>query len=95
MDQLEKNQVVMKEDMTVVKAQMGQLMQAMQALARGQEEVRQDNMRVFVANHVVAIMLVNPLGGVGTAVVAQPPLKRGPMYQNVMQTFNIPVSGRA
>ncbi|XP_050890704.1 uncharacterized protein LOC127096137 [Lathyrus oleraceus] len=85
----------MRQDMTTVKAQMGQLVEALQDLARGQEEMRQANLRASTANPVVVTIPVNPLGGVGTPVVAQPPPERGPIYQNVAQTFNIPVNGRA
>ncbi|XP_050889680.1 uncharacterized protein LOC127094968 [Lathyrus oleraceus] len=95
MDQLEQNQAVMREDMTTVKAQMGQLVEALQALARRQEEIHQANLRVVAANPVVVTIPVNPLGGAGTPVIAQPPLEKGPGYQNVAQAFNIPINGRA
>ncbi|XP_050884715.1 uncharacterized protein LOC127087840 [Lathyrus oleraceus] len=94
MDQLEQNQVVMREDMTTMKAQMGQLAEALQALARGQEEMRQANLRAATANLVVVTIPVNPLGGVDTPVVAQPPPERGQVYQNGVEPFNIPVNGR-
>ncbi|XP_050897154.1 uncharacterized protein LOC127103973 [Lathyrus oleraceus] len=95
MDQLEQNQVVIREDMTTVKAQMGQLIKAIQALARGQEEMRQSNMRAATTNPAIVTMPVNPLGGANTPVMTQPLAERGLVYQNVAQTFNIPVSGRA
>ncbi|KAI5409839.1 hypothetical protein KIW84_055338 [Lathyrus oleraceus] len=95
MDQLEHNQVVMREDMTAVKAQMGQLVKAIQALARGQEEMRQDNLRVVVANPPIVTRLVNPPEGAGTPVITQPPPERVPVYQNAAQTFNIHINGRA
>lgn len=94
MDQLEQNQVAMREDMTTMKAQMGQLVEALQALARGQEEMRQANLRAAATNPVVVTIPTNPLGGTGTPVVAQPPPDRGPVYQNANQTFNIPANGR-
>lgn len=94
MDQLEQNQAAMREDMTTVKAQMGQLVEALHTLARGQEEMRQDNLRASTANPAVVTMLVNPPGGAGTLVVAQPPPERGLVYQNANQTFNIPANGR-
>ncbi|XP_050918550.1 uncharacterized protein LOC127135978 [Lathyrus oleraceus] len=94
MDQLEQNQVVMREDMTTVKSQMGQLVEALQALARGQEKMRQANLRVTASNPAIVTILVNPLGGAGTRVVAQPPPERGLVYQNVAQAFNIHVNGR-
>lgn len=94
MDQLEQNQAAMREDMTTVKAQMGQLVESLPALARGQEEMRQANLRVSAANPAVVTIPVNPPGGPGTLAVAQPPLERGPMYQNDNQTFNIPANGR-
>ncbi|XP_050878605.1 uncharacterized protein LOC127082411 [Lathyrus oleraceus] len=94
MDQLEQNQAAMREDMTTVKAQMGQLVEALQPLARGQEKMRQANLRVSVANPVVVTIPVNPPGGAGTPAVAQPPPERGLMYQNANQTFNIPANGR-
>lgn len=73
---------------------MGQLMEVMQVITRGQEEMRQANLRAVTANPAM-IHPVNPLGGASTLVVAQPPLERGLVYLNVAQTFNIPVSGRA
>ncbi|CAL5189196.1 unnamed protein product [Lathyrus oleraceus] len=94
MDQLKQNQVAMREDMTTVKAQMGQLVEALQALTRGQEEMRQTNLRASAANPAVVTIPANPLGGVGTPVVAQPPPGRGLVYQNAAQTFNIPANGR-
>lgn len=80
--------------MTTVKAQMGQLVEALQAQARGQEEMRQANLRFAAANPVIMMIPVNPLGGDGTSVVAQPPPERGQGYENVAQPFNIPVNGR-
>lgn len=94
MDQWEQNQVVMREDMTAVKAQMGQLVEAIQALTRGQEEMRQANLRVAAANPAVVTIPVDPPGGDGTPVISQPPPERVPVYQNAAQTFNIPVNGR-
>lgn len=43
MQQLEQNQAALREDVTHMKAQMGQLMDVLQNLARGQEEIRQTN----------------------------------------------------
>lgn len=80
--------------MTAVKAQMSQLVEAIQVLARGQQEMRQANLRATTANPHVVTIPVNPPEGAGTPVVTQPPPERGPMYQNVAQTFNIPVNGR-
>ncbi|KAI5426159.1 hypothetical protein KIW84_031839 [Lathyrus oleraceus] len=94
MDQLEQNQAAMREDMTTVKAQMGQPIEALQALARGQEEMRQANLRASTANPAVVMIPVNPPGGAGTPAVAQPPPDKGPVYQNDNQTFNLPVNGR-
>ncbi|XP_050918694.1 uncharacterized protein LOC127136143 [Lathyrus oleraceus] len=94
MDQLEQNQAAMREDMTTVKAQMDQLVEALQALARGQEEMRQANLRASNANPAVVTIPVNPPGGAGTPAVTQPPPKRGPVYQNANQTFNIPANER-
>ncbi|XP_050877153.1 uncharacterized protein LOC127080904 [Lathyrus oleraceus] len=94
MDQLEQNQAAMREDMTTMKVQMGQLFEALQALAIGQEVMRQANLRIAASNPAVVTILVNPLGGAGTPVVAQPPLERGPVYQNSNQTFNISANGR-
>lgn len=95
MDQWEQNQAVMREDMTAVKAQMGQLVEAIQALVRGQEEMRQANMRAAAANPSIVTIPVNPLGGIGTPIVTQPPPERGPVCQNTAQTFNIHVNRRA
>ncbi|KAI5420326.1 hypothetical protein KIW84_044203 [Lathyrus oleraceus] len=95
MDQWEQNQAVMREDMTVVKAQMGQLVESIQALARGQEEMCHANLRATAANPPVMTIPVDPFGGAGTPIVTQPPPERVPVYQNVAQTFNIPVNGRA
>ncbi|XP_050890749.1 uncharacterized protein LOC127096189 [Lathyrus oleraceus] len=94
MDQLEQNQAAMREDMTTVKAQMGHLVEALQALARGQEEMRQANLRASTANPAVVTIPVNPPGGAGTPAIAQPPPERGLVYQNANQTFNIPANGR-
>ncbi|XP_050897279.1 uncharacterized protein LOC127104114 [Lathyrus oleraceus] len=49
---------------------MGQLVEAIQALARGQEEMCQANLRVVAANPVIMIIPMNPLEGVGTPVDA-------------------------
>lgn len=57
---------------------MDQRMEAMQTMARGQEEIRQANLRANAANHVVT-MPVSPLGGNGTLVVTQPPLEGDPV----------------
>lgn len=84
----------MKEDMLTVKAQMGQLMEIVQAIVRGQEEVQDAHLRVATANSAVTLPM-NPLGGTSTHVVAQPPHEGGPLYQNVAHMFNIPVSGKA
>lgn len=81
--------------MTTVKAQICHLIESRQALSRGHEEMRQANLRVAATNPDVVTMPVNPLGGAGTPVTAQPPLERGPVYQTVAQTFNIPINGRA
>ncbi|XP_050919226.1 uncharacterized protein LOC127136743 [Lathyrus oleraceus] len=78
MDQLEQNQAAMREDMTTVEAQMGQLVEALHALARGQEEMRQANLRASTANPAIVTIPVNPPGGAGTPIVAQPPPVRGP-----------------
>lgn len=43
MDQLEQNQAAIREDMIIMRAQMGQHMEVMQNMARGHEENRQDN----------------------------------------------------
>ena len=56
--------------------------------------MRQTNLRDVVTNPVVVTIPVNPLGGVSTPIVAQPPPEIGPVYQNVSPTFNIPVNGR-
>ncbi|KAI5395536.1 hypothetical protein KIW84_061912 [Lathyrus oleraceus] len=95
MDQWEQNQAVTREDMTVMKAQMGQLVEAIQALARGQEEMCQANLRDVAANPVVVTIPVNPPEGAGTPVVTQPPPERVLVYQNTAQTFNITINGRA
>ncbi|XP_050908545.1 uncharacterized protein LOC127122213 [Lathyrus oleraceus] len=95
MDQLEQNQAAIREDMTTVKDQISQLVEALQALARGQNEMRQTTLRVATANPAIVTTPKKSLGGAGTPVIAQPPPERGPMYQNVAQTFNIPVNGRA
>lgn len=57
--------------------------------------MRQANLRFIAANPVVVTMPINPLRGAGTPVATQPPPERGPVYQNVVETFNIHVSGRA
>ncbi|XP_050908758.1 uncharacterized protein LOC127122465 [Lathyrus oleraceus] len=80
--------------MATMKAQVGQLVEAIQALARGQEEMRQANFRAFVANPLVMTIPVNPPEGVGTPIITQPPPERGLVYQNFAQTFNIPFHGR-
>lgn len=85
-DQLEKNQVVMREDMLTMRTRMGKPMETIQDMARGQEELRQANLRASAANPLVT-PLVNPL------VVTHPPLEGGPRNQNVGPTFNIPVNG--
>lgn len=54
----------------------------------------QANLRVVVVNLVVVTIPVNPPEGDGTPDVTQPPPERGLVYQNVAQTFNIPVKGR-
>lgn len=83
----------MRKYMIIVKAQMGQLMEAMQDLAKGQEEAWQDNLRTAIVNPSVTLP-VNPLGGTNTHVVTQLSPEGGPMYQNVAHTFNIPVNRR-
>lgn len=90
MEKLEQNQAALKEDMIHMKAHMGQLMEVMQVLSRGQEEIRQANLRATTANPVLT-MPVNPLGGNGTLVVIYPPPEGGPVHQNAAHTFSIPV----
>lgn len=72
---------------------MGQLMEVMQTMARGQEEIRQENLRAATANPILT-MLVNPLGD-NTPIVTQPPHEGGPIHQNVVDTFAITVQGGA
>ncbi|XP_050915298.1 uncharacterized protein LOC127130309 [Lathyrus oleraceus] len=94
MDQLEQNQAAMREDMTTVKAQMGHLVEALQALARRQEEMRQANLRASTANPIVVTIPVNPPGEASTPAVAHAPPERGMVYKNANQTFNIPANER-
>lgn len=54
--------------MTQVKAQLGQLMEVLQYVARGQEENLQANERV-----VAVVPIVNPIMGNWVSVVAQAP----------------------
>lgn len=56
--------------------------------------MRQANLRVVASNPAVVTIPVNPPGGAGTPVVAQPPPERGLGHQNANQTFNIPANGR-
>lgn len=75
-----------------MKAQMGQLIEVLQTLARGQKEVRQANLRAATANPILTTP-VNPLGA-NVPVATQPPPEGGPVHQNVAHTFDIPVQGR-
>ena len=84
MDQLEQNQVAIREDMINMRSHMGQLMKVMQNMAKGQEENRHANERV-----IVVIPIVNPTGGNGVPVVAQPPSKG--VNHNDAHTFHIPI----
>ncbi|KAI5431547.1 hypothetical protein KIW84_035654 [Lathyrus oleraceus] len=55
---------------------------------KGQEEKRNANLRVNVANPVVTLP-VNHVWGNGALVITQPPPEDGPVNQNVAHTFNI------
>lgn len=65
---------------------MGQLMDVLQNLARGQEEICQANKRATTATNPILNTTVGPVGGTG-------PIENGPIHQNVAQTFHIPVQG--
>lgn len=80
MGQLEQNQAAIREDKLNMRTQMGQLMDTLHVMVIGQEEQQQANLRAFVANIHVCILVVN-----------QPPLEGGLMNQNVSLTLNIPV----
>lgn len=91
MDQLEQNQVAMREDMLIMRAHMGQIMEVMQAMARDQEEVQRENLRVAASNPSITSP-VNLLGGIGTPIVTQQPPEEGPVNQNDGLIFNISVN---
>ena len=92
MDQLEKNQALMREDMLTMRALMVQLMKAIQAMARHQEDLRKDNLRVADVNPPMTLP-VNPQVGTNPPIMTQPPPEGGPVNHNVGDTFNIPVNG--
>ena len=94
MNQFEHNQDAIKEDMLIMRAQMGQLMEVIQVMARCQEEIRQSNLGVTTAIPSITL-LVNQLGGIGTAIVTQTPPEGGLVNKNVGPTFNIHVNGGA
>lgn len=62
----------------------------MQVMARGQEELRQTNLRVAAANPSITLP-VNSVMGTSTPIVTQPPPEGGPVNQNDGPTFNIPI----
>ncbi|KAI5399464.1 hypothetical protein KIW84_064711 [Lathyrus oleraceus] len=68
---------------------MGQLMKVMQVMAREQEEIHQENLRVATANPILT-MPMNPLGG-NTPIVNQPPYEGDLVHQNTVDTFDITV----
>ncbi|XP_050878416.1 uncharacterized protein LOC127082215 [Lathyrus oleraceus] len=90
MDQLEQNQSALREEMFGMRAQMGKLMETIQAMARGQEaiarsheELRLANQRATAAtNHVLP--LGNPLVQIHVgSLEGTPPLGGGgPVNQN-------------
>ncbi|XP_050918478.1 uncharacterized protein LOC127135895 [Lathyrus oleraceus] len=86
MDQQEQNQVAMREEFLTMRSQMGQLMETIQAMDRGQEELRHANLRVAAANPPVTLQ-------VNTPVMTQRPPEGGPMNQNIGAAFNILVNG--
>lgn len=67
---------------------MGQLMKVVQAIARGQEEMRQDNLRSATTNPAV-----NLVGSNDAQVITQPRPEGGLVNQNDAHTFYIPVHG--
>lgn len=77
--------------MLTMKVQMGQIMETMQVMARGQEEIGHANLRVVAVNPFITL----PLGGAGTPIVTQPPPKGSPVNQNVGPIVNIHVIGGA
>ncbi|KAI5440886.1 hypothetical protein KIW84_010375 [Lathyrus oleraceus] len=86
MAQLEQNQAALREDVTHMKAQMGQLMDVLQNLARGQEEIHQENQRATVATYPILTVPTSLVGGTG-------PVDGGSDHQNAAQTFHIPIQG--
>ncbi|XP_050909002.1 uncharacterized protein LOC127122757 [Lathyrus oleraceus] len=88
MDQLEQNQDALKEEMTHMRAQIGQLMEVIQNVARGQEENLQTNQRATVVDPIV-----NPAVGNGVPVVSQPPPEGIPINRNTANTFHISSQG--
>lgn len=53
MDQLEEYQVVIRDHMITTRAQIGQLMETIQAITRGQDEIRQAILRPAATNPLV------------------------------------------
>lgn len=86
MEQLEQNHATLREDMAHMKAQMGQLMDVLQNLARGHEEMRPANQRDVAATNPILTVPTGPMGGTC-------PIEGGPAHQNTTQTFHIPVQG--
>lgn len=64
---------------------MGQLTETIQAMARGQEELRHAAMRVATVNPLVSLPVNQPVG-------THPPLEGGPLNQNSSPTFKSPIN---
>lgn len=68
MDQLEQNQSAMREEMFGMHAQMGQLMETIQAVARGQEAIARSHEELHLANQR-ATAATNPMPPLGNPPV--------------------------
>ncbi|CAL5197806.1 unnamed protein product [Lathyrus oleraceus] len=98
MDQLSQNQDALREEVTHVRTQMGQLMEAIQAVAKGQEvmarsqeELRQASLRIAAENPHVPHPVNTP---VHIPIGAHPPPKGGPTNQNSVPAINPHILGR-
>lgn len=88
MERIEQNQVVIQEEMTQMRAQLGKLMDIMQNVVHRPEENHQDNPG-FVANANVS----NPVMGNKVPVVTHAHIEGVPTNVNAAHTVHIPVHG--
>ncbi|KAI5441800.1 hypothetical protein KIW84_011024 [Lathyrus oleraceus] len=88
MERIEQNQTAIQEEMTQVRAQLGELMDIMQNVVHGQEENLQANPGVAANMNAINLVMGN-----GVPVVTHAHAEEMPNNLNDAYTFHVPVHG--